>query len=201
MQRIGYILDLDKEKLKYFEERCKPDHDHSKNLKLMTFGHDLYSDNGFISDTDSLYDVCLKDDKYVKETLGEDGHNIISKIIMVLLSGDTFTTRYPKMNCDIDKSKYEVRFKSSHGCQYCPFVDINIFECGNNFIAPYIGYDYLIINKKAGKYFKINTLQAHLIYHHHFYQGNVNHRIPPQDIIEFFELKKKIDNKTINDTQ
>lgn len=199
MRRIGYILDLSKEFIKVFEERCRPDHNHIKNRALLTFGHDLYSDNGFISDTDSLYDICLKDDKYVKETLGEDGHSIIAGVLMDFLNKD-FREKYPEMCYNIDKSNYEIKYKSVPGCQYCPFVHPKTFECGNSFVLPYASADYLIINKKTGKLIKVNCLHTHLIYHHHFYEGNVDHRISPEVLIEFFELnkQKKIDIQTTN---
>jgi len=190
MQRIGYILDLGKDFIRVFEERCRPDHNNAKNKMLMTFGHDLYSNTGFISDTDSLYDICLKDDKYVKETLGEDGHIMISKMLMNLLHRG-LKEKCPKMYQEIDVSNYEITVKSMPGCQYCPFVHPKIFECGYDFIAPYAGEDYLITNKKTGKQLKINTLNLHLIYHHHFYEGNVPHRVSPQTLIELFELKKQ----------
>jgi hypothetical protein len=189
MYQINHVLDLNDDALKYFEERCRPDHNHEKNSQLMTYGNDLYSDSGFLNDTESLYDVCKQDDEYVKNILGEDGHNIIARaLISIICNSPKFKEDYPEMFCDIDTSKYEVKKETWLGTQYCPFVDESTWKCGNSRLPQFGGTDFEITNKKTGEVLKVSLLHVHLIYYHHFYEGNVEYRLSPESIINFFGL-------------
>lgn len=196
MERVGTVLNFTKETLSIYEERCRPDHGRKKNNNLIPMygygfcGKDLYSDTGFISDTDSLYDVCKADDDYVKETLGENGHNMISGSLLKITTNEMFRRKYPELfeGINIDTSKYNVDVKQYMGVQYCPFVDVNTLRCGYDIVPQYTTVDFTIAKIETGDTLTISGLNLHLIHHHHFYQGNVSHRISPQRLIEFFNI-------------
>lgn len=191
---MSYVTDLTKDQIKIYEERCRPDHGHVKNSQLMTFGMDLYSDTGFISDDDSLLDVCLKDDKTVTELLGEGGHELIGKTLLcfIVLELNQIKEKFPELYVDINLDNYHVERGDVYlGSQRCPFADKRTLKCIHDCQIPnYSNVDFTITNKITGESLKINPLIAHLIYYHHFYQGDIPHRFSPEKLIEFFNIKK-----------
>ena len=191
MHKIDYILNLNKKQLKIFEERCRPDHGHKKNSQFNTYGNDLYSDSGFINDTESLYEICKTDDEYVTNILGKNGHDIISGALASLLYKKTFKKKHPELCYDINTSNYEYTCEQYMGVQYCPFVDITTKKCGHEIFPQFGGINFNITNKKTNEILKITALHHHLIYHHHFYEGVVPYRVSPQELINFFELENK----------
>ncbi len=189
MSRIGFVQKFTEKQFKYFEARCRPDHDHKKNGKLMTYGNDLYSDSGFIDDTESLSEISKANDEYVIKTLGKNGHDIIGNtLISLICNNQKFKTTYPELCRDIDASKYKIKHNTWLGTQYCPFVDEETWQCGNSTIPQFGGTDFEITKLETEDVLKITLLHIHLIHHHHFYEGNVEYRVSPQRLIEFFDL-------------
>ncbi len=191
---MNFVTDFTKDQIKIYEKRCRPDHGHVKNSELMTFGQDIYSDTGFINDDDSLLEICLKDDKTVMELLGNGGHELIGKTLLcfMALELNQIKQNFPDLYVDIDLENYHVERGSPWlGSQRCPFADKRKLKCVTDCQIPnYSCIDFTITNKTTGESLKINPLIAHLIYYHHFYQGNVPHRFSPEKLIEFFNIKK-----------
>lgn len=188
---MSYITDFTKEQIKIYEEHCRPDHGRIKNSQLMTFGQDLYSDTGFISDNNSLLDIAQKDDKKVLKLLGNTGHELIGKTLLCVMIHDQIQEKRPELYIDVNVENYFVKQESPWcGSQRCPFADKRTLKCVDNCQIPnYAHVDFTITNKTTGKTIKLNFLIAHLIYYHHFYQGNVPHRFSPEELIDFFNIK------------
>ena len=105
---------------------------------------------------------------------------------------------------------FSVKHVSYNGNQGCPFFEKRTFrttrddpsllandanakkvkeefaQCG--FSGNASGCDYEITNLKTKKVLKGATLQTHLVYHHHFYEGDVRYRLNPKDVIEVLEI-------------
>ncbi|HSW77036.1 MAG TPA: hypothetical protein VLG50_08310 [Candidatus Saccharimonadales bacterium] len=89
----------------------------------------------------------------------------------------------------IDKRYLVTRIKY-WGFQPCPFIvfsdTINREDTGG-------GDDYWIYDLETGKTLQFNDLLIHLIGNHHFFEGNVYHRLDPNAIIDFFNLQPGVD--------
>jgi hypothetical protein len=181
-----------RDQIEKYEEICRPDHNHEKNSQYMTYGHDFYSDTGFIDDKESLLDVCLSDDRAVTELLGENGHELIGKTLICIIYHskiDMIKEKYPELYIDVNIDNYDVKRGSRYcGSQKCPFVNRRTSMCvPSRAISNFADMNYTITNKTTGKVLKVNDLIIHLIYYHHFYQGNVPHRRSPEELITFFK--------------
>lgn len=86
-------------------------------------------------------------------------------------------------------SKYLVTRISYWGFQPCPFI------CFSDRISRATeggGDDYWIYDLETKKTLQFNDLLIHLIRDHHFFEGDVFHRLNPNDVIEFFNLQQEI---------
>lgn len=188
---MSYVTEFTEEQIKYYEERCRPDHGHIKNSKHMTYGNDFYSDTGFISDNDSLIDVAHKDDKTIMNLLGEGGHELIGKILVSIMAYDQVKEKFPEYFIEVNTDDYIVKRKSPYcGSQRCPFMDMHSLKCNmNTRLTNYAYVDYVITKKSTGEILETNSLMPHMYYDHHFYEGTVPHRQSPKKLIKFFNIK------------
>ena len=87
-------------------------------------------------------------------------------------------------------NKYIITRRSYWGFQPCPFVCFSdrVFRSTEGG-----GDDYWIYDIKTKKSIQFNDLLIHLIRDHHFFEGNVYHRLAPNDIIDFFNLQPGVD--------
>lgn len=189
------VLNMTCNDLKKYEERCRPDKDSRKNTNIglarNLYGIDLYSDAGFISDDDVLFDVITTDHQYIKNTLGEDGHNIIAKTVfraLCRLSDDEIKEKMTNLFILMNKSNFKVDASEYLGAQVCPFADYNTLKCHNCVLPNRANMDFVITKLSNGDKLKISSLMPHLYYDHHFFEGNVPNRIEPSRLIDFFEL-------------
>jgi hypothetical protein len=169
---ISFVTELTREQIKLYEERCRPDHGHNKNSKIMNYGRDFYSDTGFISDQDSLFDICEEDDKTVMSLLGKGGHELIAKTLLCVMlcnNIETIKTYFPELYIDVDVNNYRIKHGSEYyGMQLCPFVDENTFECAHKCQIPNSSsVDITVTNKRINE-----------------------NRISPEKLIAFFDIKK-----------
>lgn len=196
------VFNMTLRELESYEERCRPDIDHSKNdsvcINRNLYGVDLYSDTGFISESDSLFEVIVKDEIYIKEMLGTEGYvectkdfNIIAKTVfrvLCSLSDCEIKTRFPQLYMEIDKSNYKIEAVSYLGSQVCPFADYNTLKCNNCILPNRSSTDYTITKISNNDTLKISSLMPHLYYDHRFFLGSVPYRISPHRLIEFFDI-------------
>lgn len=204
---MGYVTDMTPEQLAEHERHCRPDHGRKRNESEMylRLGEDWFSDTGFINDTESLIDVARRDDATVVRLLGAEGHSIIGRALMMLCVGPEKIRRgAPEMMLTgFDVTKFDTVNKTFCGWQKCPFIshvpmkwthdgaeksEIMIGSCGHQ--APSSGgsADVTVINRATGERFTFGTLLPHMIYHHHFYEGAVPHRVDPEVVVRVLGL-------------
>lgn len=119
-------------------------------------------------------------------------HNAELSMIDPLILSQYVNLGYPDKYCPaahlnpiiIDK-KYLVTHYNYSGHMPCPFGMIGS-DTGD-------ATDYWIYELATGKMLQFNALLIHLIEHHNFFEGNVYHRLPPENVIDFFQLKTGID--------
>lgn len=86
--------------------------------------------------------------------------------------------------------RYLITMISYWGFQSCPFVCFS--EIGSRSETGG-GDDYWIYDLETRKTLQFNDLIIHLIGDHHFFEGDVFHRLNPDDVINFFNLQPGID--------
>lgn len=86
-------------------------------------------------------------------------------------------------------NKYLITRISYWGYQACPFVYFS--ETVDRTLGG--GDDYWIYDLETKKTLQFNDMLIHLIRDHHFFEGNVSHRLDPIDVINFFDLKPNVD--------
>lgn len=89
----------------------------------------------------------------------------------------------------IDK-KYLVTCISYWGFQPCPFYCFCEITHRSDTGG---GDDFWVYDLETKKTLEFNDLLIHLIGNHHFFEGNVHHRLNPETIIDFFNLQPNID--------
>jgi hypothetical protein len=210
--KAGFVESFTDEEYELYEPQCRPDHDRVKNRKNAFLGFDFYSDTGFISDQDSLKDVAQRDAKFVTEKLGEHGHQIIAiKLKMVVMkisfqnlqeknSGGLLEELEQKVGPwnEEDFKVEQIEYCGNQGCPFFKKVMVKDEEtgketeefakCGHPGSSG--GVDYTITNLKNGKVLKSSPLNNHLIFHHHFYEGDVPYRVDPALAIEVLDIPR-----------
>ena len=95
------------------------------------------------------------------------------------------------------EGQFSIETQSWCGSQGCPFwkeveteggwgepaVKKCLQECGGQG-----GSDITITNKKTGESMVISSLMNHLIFYHHFYEGNTKYRADPDALIRLLEI-------------
>lgn len=192
----GFIHDLtDQELIDRFEEQCRPDIGRVKNKIDGFLGLDFYSDTGFIDATESLMEVVKRDHEYVVSKLGEEGHKIIIEVLresIIKPALDKINTKDISDVSNVEVGNVLVRKIDYYGNQCCPFWSMGINDKNKPGKASCLGrggVDYIITNKTTGEELFIPALILHLIEAHHFYEGNVLHRVDPEKLIRVLEIK------------
>ena len=153
-------------------------------LSRLRKGHKIYqSTKGFISDDEGLFEVMFNDYQTLRKNntnhrkLGGKLEDIVEK---AKLLSDPTTNIKPV----IVDGLYEVEIAYS-GIQECPFEE-----------KGFDGGSVKIKNLKTGKTTKVQTISAHLIKEHGFFEGDVPYRVDPRDLIEVLEgsVKRKPEN-------
>lgn len=154
------------------------------------------SESGFLQHGDSLLKI-YQDDKDYLDKVGIT-YDQIADILEYYYQK---ANRLVKLRYDNDKNYknyYEPvefnNFKVSQttwmGAQTCPFQESSD--------QKYYGYEYgctdvTITNLSTNKSVTFNTLLPHMIRNHHFFESpNVDHRVDPKEVIEFFDLKPNV---------
>lgn len=121
------------------------------------------------------------------EQLLRIGHDIFS---LQCNDGYKISGNVKSTNPIVIDDRYLVTRHSFWGFQACPFI------CFSGNISRAVeggGDDYWIYDLQTKKTLQFNDLLIHLIRDHHFFEGNVYHRLSPNDIIDFFNLQPGID--------
>ena len=97
------------------------------------------------------------------------------------------------------ENKFLVKTKSYMGAQECPFQNKTIDN-------KYHGYSYgdtdvTITNVSTNESITFNTLLIHMIEQHFFFEGSVEHRLEPADVIRVLEIKPDIDYSPVFKTE
>ena len=198
--RIGVLEKFTKEEFSLYEPNCRPggrpDANHN-NCPL--FGASEGSDEGFIDSKESLREVAERDDAQVRKILGDHGHEMIAFKLKHVGKIPQFDEPKgaPKWFTDFDipKGTFTVSSIEYMGYQGCPFWKEGIInEDGQSkeIIFPCHARsdgDHTITNNMLGKTIQASQLLPHLILYHHFYEGNVAYRIPPEELIEVLEIR------------
>ena len=155
------------------------------------------SDAGFIDAKESLKAVATRDHQKVVELLGPHGHEMIALKLCQILSGanDYFISTIVSLPpC---RENFSVKIQSWCGSQGCPFwketaaldepEKTKLLDCGGAG-----GCDETITNLKTGESLTISSLMSHLIFYHHFYEGNTEYRADPEKLIRFLDIDPKL---------
>ena len=121
--------------------------------------------------------------KYHQEQLSKIPENIINGNCY---NGFSMSSKISNMHPIIIDDKYLITRVSYWGFQHCPFSYISEIPTSRKETGG--GDDFTIINLLTSKSINFNDLLIHLIRNHHFFEGNVFHRLNPLDVINFFEL-------------
>ncbi|MEM7362100.1 MAG: hypothetical protein AAF335_03765 [Bacteroidota bacterium] len=149
------------------------------------------SQTGFLKEGESLQDVVEKD----RQTLIEYGvsyEKIYQELSDIIKEAGKKQELYESVTV---RQKFEVTILTFRGFQECPFslVKENYGEnfCNSMGACGRGSREIIIKNKHNGKSIKVASLLLHLIRDHHFFEGDVDCRIPPKDIIETLEIEKE----------
>lgn len=127
------------------------------------------STTGFIGEDQGLFEVMAKDYQTLKEK-NVSRFQLAEKLDYVL-------ARYEAGHKIID-GKYEITSDKIPGIQGCPFDD-----------SIFAGTTYTIKNLETGKTIKFSNISSHLIREHGFFEGDVEYRLNPEDVIDIFEIE------------
>lgn len=155
------------------------------------------SESGFIKKDDSLLKI-YQDDKDYLDKVGITYNQIADileyyykkmvRLVYLRHKNDNDCKNYYE---PIEFNGYTVSNVTWMGAQTCPFQEPSDKQ--------YYGYEYgstdvTILNIKTNKSITFNTLLPHMIRCHHFFESpNVDHRVDPKEVIEFFDLKPNVD--------
>lgn len=143
------------------------------------------SSTGFLKQGESLL-VVVKLDRQTLEEYGVSYKDISNKIQEI--------TR--RNSSGYASDNLYVYVEATCGYQYCPFSPKERGgSCGSTTVH------YIITNEKNGRRITISGLMAHLIESHNFFEGDVEYRTPPKDLIEILEIQTnpKIKDKDLQE--
>lgn len=168
-----------------------------------------YSKSGFLGYNyllfrERLIDVIEKDNAYLK-SVGIT-HEQIADALNYVINGyqnfykQNWKIRFYRPELIIDDIYIVKPFTYMGGAQKCPFQ--------NESLDPkYHGHDYgdtdvTIKNIKTGQELTFNTLLAHMIRCHQFFEGSkCEYRLEPNSVIKMFDLKPGVDITIIKDVK
>ncbi|MEM1282485.1 MAG: hypothetical protein AAGG81_02915, partial [Chlamydiota bacterium] len=142
--------------------------------------------SGFLAKDQNLLDCCNEDMEILKQR--KVSYHTISNRLLELIEATK------PLGKKIIDGKFEVTIEGAYNCsQFCPFSPVDDMNASP--FAPVEGacgegnFDVEIKNLSIGKSIKFGSLLPHLIGKHHFFEGNVEHRLDPVKVIETLELK------------
>ena len=150
-----------------------------------------YSELGFLQPGETLIDV-YNNDKIFLEYINITYKQIYDKLNTVIgkyYRSSNLGKKY------IIEGKYKIYILCYNGAQKCPFQNKEKDK-------RYHGYEYgdrdiSITNILNDEEITFNTLLLHMIEKHHFFESPLSsHRLDPDKVIKFFDLKSNIDYKT-----
>lgn len=153
-----------------------------------------YSQCGFLKEGDNLFKIYHDDKDYLNKV-----GITYDQIADILEYHYGKASRIASLRSDnggdysgpVEYDNYKITRETWMGAQQCPFQESSD--------KKYYGYmygdtDVAILNLTTNKSITFNTLLPHMIRHHHFFESpNVQHRVNPKDVIEFFDLKSGVD--------
>lgn len=196
---VGTVESFTEEEYSNYESNCRPG-GNGVNEHHAFLGMTLGSSNGFIDHNESLKQVAIRDHKTVVDLLGPHGHDMIAlRLSQSMSSSNDGNDAYiASIVPDLPhiRDHLELTTQSFCGSQGCPFwkevlhrhsdtaeEKLSVSVCGGTGSS-----DYTITNKNNGLTMQISSLMPHLIYYHHFYEGNVSNRVDPVLLIQLLEI-------------
>lgn len=180
LSSVGSIFDLSFQQINLFNQTLLPQEKNPHSL----WGCSSLS--GFLSKDEGLLecgysDVMILEKKKVTFEAIAKKLEYIAKLAM------------NKESDELIQSKFKVNFNNYPlGKQYCPFSKISDitpssqsnFEgaCGES------NFDFVIHNVNLNRSIMVSGLLTHLIRKHHFFEGHVQYRLDPLEVIEVLEI-------------
>jgi len=172
-----------------------------------------YSRQGFLGQTESL-EIVLAQDSQLLKTLGVSHEQIASALENVLRSAleqqdkllKSDFAEYSRRERMFISNLYQPESVSHFAVENLPGTDVGylVEDRFQVFIAQYRGlqecpweceydryasFDFLLLNRKSGKYVTGPGLIVHLISKHHFFEGMESpYRVDPARVAEVFEF-------------
>jgi hypothetical protein len=197
---VGTVENFTEQEFTDYEIKCRPGGG-GVNDRHSFLGISYGSDEGFIDANESLKDVALRDHQRVVELLGPHGHEMIALRMSQTLSDSndeyiaTIVPELPNIRGHIVVEKIE--YLGNQGCPFWKEImfkkyddkneEASLSECGGAG-----GVDFIVTNKKNNETIKFSALMPHMIFYHHFYEGNVPNRVDPEKLIKLFEIEPKL---------
>lgn len=150
-----------------------------------------YSESGFLQLGETLVDV-YKNDKIFLEKVNITYKQIYDKLNTIINKYYRSVSLGKKY---LIEGKYKIEIVCYNGAQKCPFQN-------NEKDKNYHGYEYgdrdiTITNILNDDEITFNTLLLHMIKKHHFFESPLSsHRLDPDKVIKFFDLKSNINYKS-----
>jgi hypothetical protein len=181
-----------------------------------------YSQSGFLKDNEKLKDVIKKDEEYLKsvnitfEQIADRLRAIelkyerISNLINI--EDNDIRNKYStkenrsygkyykydeKSYCEtymLEDGKLQIEVIIWLGGQECPFQNHDIDD--RHYLYGTCSFNVKVLsdnNESKNNSFCFNSLLIHLIKDHYFFEGDVFHRIDPQQIIQLLDIKPNVD--------
>jgi hypothetical protein len=198
--KAGTVDNFTDEEFASYEPNCRPG-GNGVNEKHCFLGLSFGSDAGFIDDKEALKDVALRDHHKVVELLGPHGHDMIAlKLTQCFGSEENDKFISTIVSLPPCRENFSVQTQSWCGNQGCPFwkeimfksVDDKPEEATVSPCGGVGGCDHTITNLKTGESMTISALMSHLIFYHHFYEGNTSYRTDPEKLIRLLEIDPKM---------
>lgn len=177
---IGSIFDLTHDKIEFYTNRLRPHDNHQ--------GHwGCSSVSGFISNDDDLMACATKDLSTLKE-----------KKVTYLAIANKLEMLFRLALESPSGFAYEGNVKITHSqptlcAQFCPFSVVS-----DDNASPFSkihdacsqdNMEFTIVNTLKNRSIVVSGLLAHLIKEHHFFEGHVQYRASPEDLIEILEIE------------
>ncbi len=189
--KVGVVEKFTKDEFALYEPNCRPG-GNGVNKRYPYLGVSHGSDAGFIHERETLEHVAKTDDARVRDLLGEHGHEMIALKLLHVLGDKEFDDDMVVFNTT--KGAFTVDKKTWAGNQGCPFwKEVPSGDDGKEMTHVYCrgrgGVDYTITNTKLGLSKRVSALLPHLIFFHHFYEGDTEYRVSPEEFVELLEIK------------
>jgi hypothetical protein len=186
MTESKFVENMSEGKIEHYQKRLYPA---SNDYGLYGYS----SVTGFLAEDEKLLDVVRKDLVTLKQhnlsiemICDRLDHLIVTALMEINVLNQQNKNQHIK-EIVIEK-KYKVEINVSDSYQYCPFTHVphkyrpgkktHIYDaCDQNC------HTYTITNLINGKTITFSGLLPHLIRDHHFFEGNVPHRLDPLKII------------------